>query len=1088
MTRRSLRVTVAAVLAFLGTHTAAADDLANQSFKIVYDAQGIRSLKRTNDVHDTDYIQANGSLGRLLIRYRTTPNGDWREMRELILQPQSGQSSTITYLLGALQPTLASRSSPSAAVGVAGLRGLNDGQVPIVAAPGGRAGGRGVGPGAAGSANAPIFTWSGSRGATQWVQYTFPNHEEVSRVEVFWVAGSGSAAAPGATTAPQSWRVLYQSDGQWKPVTAKGEYSVEANAFTAVEFAPVKTMALRVEATMSADATVGLAEWRVGGDALAAPSADLKAQQTFALKDDVLEWTLTLANDTSRRIEIGDLAVPFNFAERTGARGDIYTRKLLRHAFVAGHGSWIYWQRSNGEGPYLVMTPGGQTKFEYQDNSGGLGSGGAGAFTPYVHAKAAVAAVTASGGKWRLPVTNLMLAPKGQQGATATYTFRFRWARDFSGVRDALLAEGKFDTTVVPGMVVPTDLPAQFALRTKNAVSSVEPEHPASTKIETLATTAADTRAYRVKFSRLGENTLRVNYGNGLWTTLEFFVTEPLETVIQKRAAFLAGTQQHKDPSKWYVGVYSDWDQKNEILRSPEDRDGLSAWLTDANDDAGNARPAFLASKNVFLPNKTEIESLELYISRYLWGGMQMTDKEKYPYAIYGIPNFRANRESADAGRNGQSHVWRIYDYPHIVMLYHRMYQIATFYPDKITQLDAATYLERAFRTAVAYWTVPLAVEKWSADAVGTMNEAFIPELIDTLEREGKSDWARTLRGHWEGKVERFVNKTPNLYGSEFAFDSTGFESTGAFAKYAMTHAAPPNATPAAGAQSGFRDRVSYDAALKFMNFQLLLNMSDRGWLEPTYYQLGSDYRGNLTYLLSYMSQMGGWSILDYALHFAKEPTDTLRLGYASSLSSWALVNSGTAESGYGYWFPSKANDGAAAGGFMSEAIGRGWIGKEMPRGAWHYSAEEDVGYAGALRSNATIVARDPVFGEIAYGGVLTRDGKSVKVVPRDGLRVRFHVIRDDQRLHLVLDHDGFAKEQPVTVADDLSRVQFVLENRAGGAHATGLSVSGLPTGDYSVSVDGRDVATIKGGSATLVSLPVSAASSVRVVMALTAR
>ncbi len=138
MTRRSLRVTVAAVLAFLGTHTAAADDLANQSFKIVYDAQGIRSLKRTNDVHDTDYIQANGSLGRLLIRYRTTPNGDWREMRELILQPQSGQSSTITYLLGALQPTLASRSSPSAAVGVAGLRGLNDGQVPIVAAPGGR--------------------------------------------------------------------------------------------------------------------------------------------------------------------------------------------------------------------------------------------------------------------------------------------------------------------------------------------------------------------------------------------------------------------------------------------------------------------------------------------------------------------------------------------------------------------------------------------------------------------------------------------------------------------------------------------------------------------------------------------------------------------------------------------------------------------------------------------------------------------------------------------------------------------------------------------------------------------------------------
>jgi hypothetical protein len=31
---------------------------------------------------------------------------------------------------------------------------------------------------------------------------------------------------------------------------------------------------------------------------------------------------------------------------------------------------------------------------------------------------------------------------------------------------------------------------------------------------------------------------------------------------------------------------------------------------------------------------------------------------------------------------------------------------------------------------------------------------------------------------------------------------------------------------------------------------------------------------------------------------------------------------------------------------------------------------------------------------------------------------VRFHVIRGDQRVHLTLDHDGFAKEQPIVVAE----------------------------------------------------------------------
>src|SRR4029079_5840080 len=105
-------------------------------------------------------------------------------------------------------------------------------------------------------------------------------------------------------------------------------------------------------------------------------------------------------------------------------------------------------------------------------------------------------------------------------------------------------------------------------------------------------------------------------------------------------------------------------------------------------------------------------------------------DREKYPYAIYGVPNFEANRASADEGRNGRSHVWRIYDYPHIVMLYLRMYQIATFYPAMVKYLDAEGYLERAYRTAVAYWTVPSEVEKWSADAGGTMNEAIIPDAL----------------------------------------------------------------------------------------------------------------------------------------------------------------------------------------------------------------------------------------------------------------------------------------------------------------------------------------------------------------------
>ena len=810
----------------------------------------------------------------------------------------------------------------------------------------------------------------------------------------------------------------------------------------------MKTFALRIEVVLAPEAPPALAEWRVGPDPALAPPDDLSVDERFSLAADAIDWTITLRNPGPRTVEIGDLAVPLNLAERTGARGDIYTKKLLRHALVAGNGSWVYWERANATGPYLVLTPGAGTKFEYFDSAGGV-------FTPYVHARAAVDAVRDQGGTWRLPISSLTLAP----GETKQYSFRLQWAQDVPGVRGILYKEGKFDTTIAPGMVVPADLSAMVSLRSRNANVSMISEFPSATRVEAAPGKAG---VYTIRFSHLGENMLTVRYGSGEWMSLEFFVTEPLETVISKRAAFLVTHQQLADPSKWYYGAYSDWDEKNEIRRSPEDRDGLSSWLTDADDDAGNARPAFVASKNVYLPSQTEIASLETYISRYLWGGMQMTDQEKYPYAIYGVPNFSANRASADEGRNGRAHVWRIYDYPHIVLLYYRMYQIAKFYPDKVKYLDANGYLERAFRTAVAYWTVPEAIEKWSADAVGTMNEAFIPELIDALEREGKADWARQLRGLWEGKVDRFVNHTPNLYGSEFAFDSTGFESTGAFAHYANTH---PMKT------------VTPDAAKTFTDFQLALDMADRGWLETTYYQMGSDYRGSLTYLLSYMSQMGGWSILDYGLYFAADPTEYVRLGYASALSAWALVNSGTPESGYGAWFPSANNDGAAGGGFMPEAIGRAWIGKPMRRGAWYYSAEEDVGYCAAIRTHRTIVTDDPVFGAYAYGGILTHAGNAVSVIPRDGLRVRFDVVRRDQRLHLELDHDGFAKEQPIVVADDLSRIQFTLENRTGPAHSTGLTIEGLPPGDYQVTIGARTIRTVRGPELQRVALPIGAAT-----------
>jgi hypothetical protein len=284
-----------------------------------------------------------------------------------------------------------------------------------------------------------------------------------------------------------------------------------------------------------------------------------------------------------------------------------------------------------------------------------------------------------------------------------------------------------------------------------------------------------------------------------------------------------------------------------------------------------------------------------------------------------------------------------------------------------------------------------------------------------------------------------------------------------------------------------FNRAVKYDDAVSFLEEQMKLNLACRGWLETAYYYLGSDYRGSgpSNYTLSYMAQMGGWAVSDYALYFARDPIAYLRLGYASFLSSWALVNSGTPESNYGYWYPGHNNDGGAGGGFEPRPWGRAWLGnKEMGRGSWWYSGEIDLGYSGALRSAATIVVDDPIFGLFAYGGDLSSEKNITQVIPQDGLRARFHIVRGAQRLHILLARDGFRKGKPVSFDDLLRTIRFTLENRAAAKHDTVVRVRGLPAGEYEATAQNHPAQklTVQNGEEQQIRIPVDA-SEVAVVI-----
>jgi hypothetical protein len=172
-------------------------------------------------------------------------------------------------------------------------------------------------------------------------------------------------------------------------------------------------------------------------------------------------------------------------------------------------------------------------------------------------------------------------------------------------------------------------------------------------------------------------------------------------------------------------------------------------------------------------------------------------------------------------------------------------------------------------------------------------------------------------------------------------------------------------------------------------------------------------------------------------------------------------MNTGTPESNYGYWYPGKANDGGAGGGFEPAPYGQTWLGQPHHRGSWYYACEIDLGYCGALRAAATVLADDPIFGRYCFGGDWQQTENGIEVVARDGLRRRFHALLDGGKLHVALGNDRFAANEPLVLRPDLSELRFAVESDNPVRHTTELSIEGLPDGKYIVHADDEVIATL---------------------------
>lgn len=760
---------------------------------------------------------------------------------------------------------------------------------------------------------------------------------------------------------------------------------------------------------------------------------DFSVVETYSLSGAYLIWQMAIKNTSAQSMEIGDVGLPLPFNEFWKQDNDvIYETRTVYHSFTGGDSSYITIQRPSGVGPYLLMIPDSSTgaHFEYMDNwvkSEHPGSAWvAGGGTPvwnngldvfYIHSNA-----IKKTNRGYLPNTSLMLAA----GETRTYGFKFLKVNGEADVKNALYREGLVDVTVVPGMVVASDMTTKFDLHTNQKVASVTPQYPSETTVQTLGGTS-DHNIYQIAFSHLGQNDVDVGYGSGKSTKLQFYVLEPLDAALKRHADFMVNkTVASTGP---LAKVFDDWMMDTRSVRGAT---GGGGW----GDDWGWTHGQFLAEKNSQTPVAAEVKALDDYLGA-VWNNA--IDHSTFVVQDWWCPSGTSALSPNNCFYN------RPYAYPHAFNTYFSMYKIASRYP-KLASQPADTYLMRAYGILHSLYSGGPPPPKAPATIAGTgyMGEQTLPDIEHALSAAGHTTEASFVQSAITNLHSAFSGN-PYPYGSEYKYDNTGEEAVYMAAK-----------------ENGDAD------VLGKVNAK---TRACRGH-EPVWYYYSDPVtlNGENWWQFQYTVSLAGYCMDDWIRHHSTTPEVDERLSYAAKIANLNAINSGQIDS-------NPANLGAVAWTYQAMK-GNVYVNSFEPdtstlHNGWRQMAgEADLGLFGALRILSADVVTDPIFGLFGYGSDVSMAGSCYSVTPKDGVFKRLNMI--SQKLYVELDRDRY-KGATVSASNDY--LGFALENQTGEAHTTNVMVDGLAAGTYSVDVDGATASTVtaKGGTVTQIALSVGA-------------
>ncbi len=106
----------------------------------------------------------------------------------------------------------------------------------------------------------PYHYWWLRRGSLENLCYRWEEPTEISSVDVYWLDFDHY---DGNYRVPASWKLYYKDGSKWKEVAATTPYTVEKDKYNHLDFAPITTTDLKLEAQLQDGESGGVIEWKV---------------------------------------------------------------------------------------------------------------------------------------------------------------------------------------------------------------------------------------------------------------------------------------------------------------------------------------------------------------------------------------------------------------------------------------------------------------------------------------------------------------------------------------------------------------------------------------------------------------------------------------------------------------------------------------------------------------------------------------------------------------------------------------------------------------------------------------------------------